>query len=40
MRLILRSKYYKDFIFGLSVGRIRKTHIKMSEEKYQNSEML
>ena len=38
MRLILRSKYYKDFMFGLSYGELRKTHIKISEEKYNNGE--
>lgn len=38
MRLILRSKYYKDFIFGLSVGEMRKSYVKISEEKYKNGE--
>lgn len=38
MRLILRSKFYKDFVFGLSVGEIRKSYTNMSEERYNNSE--
>lgn len=38
MRLILRSKYYKSFIFGLSVGEIRKSYIKISDEVYKNGE--
>ena len=38
MRLILRSKYYKAFVFGLSVGELRKSYIKISEESYRNGE--
>ena len=38
MRLIMRSKYYIDFMFGLSYGELRKTHMEISEEKYINSE--
>lgn len=38
MRLILRSKYYKSFIFGLSIGEMRKSYIEKSEEKYKNGE--
>lgn len=38
MRLILRSRYYKDFIFGLSIGDIRKSYVKITEEMYKNGE--
>ena len=39
MRLILRSKYYKDFMTRMGIGDIRKTYIKISEKKYTNGEL-
>ena len=38
MRLMLRSKYYKAFVFGLSVGEMKKSYTKISEERYNNGE--
>ena len=34
IRLIIRARYYIDFMFGLSIGALRKTHVCLSEEKY------
>lgn len=37
MRLILRSKYYIDFMLGMGVAEMRKTYVvNMTEEKYKN----